>query len=972
MLCPPGSSESCRLRAVSDPVAIPPPQNGRPSRPHPHRQFRPQPNIELNKVRRRSNRKIDDSFIHPLMRLLLGAGYEKFPSASPYQRLFLRALAAPVSLLWDSFPSLTRKESQQLIDNFRASANFLLTLSEERDEALEFVKFHVSSWFQRGNGDLFTTDLPTAESPHMPVPNTLPSHLKDRLLFSGFLWKMIKRTIARARQHNTRALSILTSFHLVKLGWGELHFLKFIKTVQSHQKLYSAPPPPLSVETIDHLRSATESVLGDPRHPPSLSKCLPSRSACVENARSKGGAFGLVVEGNSMLPPLSELLESSKKLGMLRALSDVSFQLKDRSFAWALEAQTKRLSLTGSNRLSTAKMQVIPEPGKFRVITAGSAEIGILSQPLQGALLDLWSQTPYSTMKSTWIEDLSLFLVTVPNHFVFFSGDYDAATDRLNLRSSVICLERCLDHFQIRADFAMGVNKMRIEYPFKELREMMEGLTDKAILADCEAILATIQPSIVQNNGQLMGHPLSFPLLCIINLAGFDKAITDARSARIISADEAVIIRNSLRINGDDIFFASPPAFVPIFERCSSEVGFTLTIGKSYVSPYFLMINNVFFVRHGNRVERFGYLNQRLLFNVNIKKGDAPETPVQIGRAFSEMFELCPGSFRFLPDAVSKRQSGFAIKGFRPNFFIPCGLGGLGVDPKFATSDPSSSVPDGKYGMTRQQRLVAALCYEDQLSSALMSSGKNPQDPILRQLLTRLGRPVPVHSSQGLMRSEERTDPSVEDLPLPFQILSGLYSVPVSRLEENVKNFQYWLSQVQLYVSEKSSFDRRISFDNLGKLKPMSRSKLLALTHLGPEQFQPTFPLLPPPAQRFCAVYPSFSSSLRDFTIEQLAPVRVFVPTVPHSWDSAFTGDIFHDLHRGTVRFNLPDPLENWEDELSPAYPLHSMLEEPFFRSERIPIKYRIRRLLSQSQHSTSFKQKRPFFSHIALDLDKE
>jgi hypothetical protein len=219
-----------------------------------------------------------------------------------------------------------------------------------------------------------------------------------------------------------------------------------------------------------------------------------------------------------------------------------------------------------------------------------------------------------------------------------------------------------------------------------------------------------------------------------------------------------------------------------------------------------------------------------------------------------------------------------------------------------------------------------------------------------------------------MLRSDERTDPSVKDEPLWFQILSGQFSVPFSRLEENVRNFQYWLSQIQLYVPEKSSFERRISFDNLGKLKPMSRSKLLALSHLGPEQFQPTFPLLPPPAQRFAAIYPSISSSIRDFTLEIRAPPRPLVPVVPFSWEKAFSGDIFHDLDRRSVRFNLSDSIQDWSNETSPAYPLHSELEDSFFRSERIPVRIRTLRLLKQ-QSSPPISQKQKTF--LLFDPDR-
>ncbi len=813
---------------------------------------RPKPDMEIkDKIYKYDGQvKLDDQFIHPVMCHLLGQNYSSFPNISHYMRMILRSLAVPVSYLIDS-TNLTSSDRKAVIQEFQDSCRFLISLDENRDEAFDFVKFHTSSWFQKAVGDLCGPG-----QIHLPVPNKLPPSISSQPLFKGTLNRLVKRFIARSREGNLRARSVILSFHLTKLGCPELHSLKLLKSAKDHQVLYSTTPPPLSENSKEAILTSVSEVLSGDLPP--LSKCMPSRSACVENSRAHGGAFSFLDEKLKFIPSTSDFESTVSKIGLLPALHQLEQNMKSVSFEWAIQEQFLRHQQSPVPP-SVSKMQIIPEPGKFRVITAGSAELGVLAQPLQGSLLSAWSRTSYSTMSSDWIAKYISDLEDLPPHFLLFSGDYDAATDRLNLNSSTLALGEVMRRYNILTDFSIGIGKMRVDYPIDSLRQIAES-SPEGIRQECLEIVNSLQSSILQCNGQLMGHPLSFPLLCMINLAGFNLAMLLCIEEGSISESDAVIIRRTLRINGDDIGFAAPEAFVRKFEYTSSLVGFKLTLGKSYVSPSFLMINNVFFSRVGSSFKRFSYLNQRLIFNVNIKKGDAPETPLQIGHAFNDMFEYCPGSHRYLPDAVLKRSKGFPIKGFSPNFFIPCALGGLGVNPKFASSSLESDECDGKFNFTRPQRLVAALCSEDQLASSLVSQGRNPLDPLIRKYASRLGIPRMANSEVGQSRSQIQfsVPDSFSDLPLAFQVLSSGRPVFV-RDEENLKNFQHWLSLVNLLnTCEKTPHDRRLNLNKLGKLKPMSTRKLREYCESDIRSLQPSFPLLPPKGpSSFIAHYPS-------------------------------------------------------------------------------------------------------------------
>jgi hypothetical protein len=90
-----------------------------------------------------------------------------------------------------------------------------------------------------------------------------------------------------------------------------------------------------------------------------------------------------------------------------------------------------------------------------------------------------------------------------------------------------------------------------------------------------------------QTNGQLMGSPLSFPILCIINLLAYWSAMEEYLGYR------TPFWKLPCLINGDDILFRSNAEFYLIWQKWITIVGFTLSPGKNYISPHFLTVNSV-------------------------------------------------------------------------------------------------------------------------------------------------------------------------------------------------------------------------------------------------------------------------------------------------------------------------------------------------------------------------------------------
>ncbi len=122
-----------------------------------------------------------------------------------------------------------------------------------------------------------------------------------------------------------------------------------------------------------------------------------------------------------------------------------------------------------------------------------------------------------------------------------------------------------------------------------------------------------------QQNGQLMGCPLSFYILCIIN-AGVGRvasyindehripprrrmrtAVLNGSRPREVWAEGPYRINKRLRdcrlkINGDDNVLAIRPAMYDLFVALCNRAGFQLSVGKSYVSREFGMINSKLFL----------------------------------------------------------------------------------------------------------------------------------------------------------------------------------------------------------------------------------------------------------------------------------------------------------------------------------------------------------------------------------------
>jgi len=199
------------------------------------------------------------------------------------------------------------------------------------------------------------------------------------------------------------------------------------------------------------------------------------------------------------------------------------------------------------------------------VLTSGKWRVITLSDPCLSRLLPL-HQTIYDRLtKEKWL----LRGDAIPSAFsdfsrlegeVVVSGDYEGATDNLNIFVTELVLRRLM--------------LTATHVPTRVREEAMASLR----LSFCDKQGRLLGQ---QSRGQLMGSPLSFPLLCLINYLTFKYAVR--REVPV-------------RINGDDIVFRCRPDEADRWFECVSASGLVVSKGKTLVHRRLLSLNSSYFL----------------------------------------------------------------------------------------------------------------------------------------------------------------------------------------------------------------------------------------------------------------------------------------------------------------------------------------------------------------------------------------
>jgi len=225
---------------------------------------------------------------------------------------------------------------------------------------------------------------------------------------------------------------------------------------------------------------------------------------------------------------------------------------------------------------------MLPEALKVRGISKGPAFHYAVLKPLQKKL--------WSTMKKIHVFHLIGKPVTAdivqerlgaklgPGE-KYLSVDYSDATNQMySWVSEVIVREICVI----------------LDIVGDEARLVEESMTKHLITDpdDKDHILP-------QNNGQLMGSIISFPILCIAN-AAICRWMLELSNLRKIPLRDA-----NLAINGDDAVMRCTEEGRLLWEKIGSFCGLRPSVGKVYFSSRFLNINSTTYNYHQDGYESF-------------------------------------------------------------------------------------------------------------------------------------------------------------------------------------------------------------------------------------------------------------------------------------------------------------------------------------------------------------------------------
>jgi len=227
----------------------------------------------------------------------------------------------------------------------------------------------------------------------------------------------------------------------------------------------------------------------------------------------------------------------------------------------------------------------LAEALKIRVISKGPPLLYTVLKPLQKFMWETLKENKVFELIGKPVSESTmeeLFGTTLDPSKIIISGDYKSSTD--NLRRWVSeCIARAI------------ANRLRENKYFSPtLEELLIRSLTGHIFVDENGI------KMPQQEGQLMGSVTSFPILCIANAAMCRWAIEQSDGARYRVTDRPSTISRGrlcpLRVNGDDcVFWGDKARVINIWEQITAFGGLETSVGKTYYSSKFAVINSVLY-----------------------------------------------------------------------------------------------------------------------------------------------------------------------------------------------------------------------------------------------------------------------------------------------------------------------------------------------------------------------------------------
>jgi hypothetical protein len=363
----------------------------------------------------------------------------------------------------------------------------------------------------------------------------------------------------------------------------------------------------------------------------------------------------------SCLPPHMDV-PSFAGPGFLQDWWDLSVEPEDPPLGFESDDTEEPLQAPKPREESrgAVRVQSVLEPLKARLVSAGEAIKYWLARSFQKYMWGGLQRTPVFRLTGRPLMDsdlLDLIGSEGAEDGFWVSGDYSAATDSVKMQWTMEVFEALLSRAECPVDYCRVLRRViygqELLYP-----QGNEDLNRR------------------QMSGQLMGSPLSFPILCIVNLCTFWAAYEKTVGHKVSLRHLPVLI------NGDDILFHVNGENSPLYREWkayASAIGFKLSPGKNFTHREFLQINSTSYVYRKGVLTRVPFLNVGLLIGQSkVARVSAPNLTIQgcYGQCVPESVNPVRSHRRFLhyhvDEILSMSDSG------RFSLTIDPLLGGLG------------------------------------------------------------------------------------------------------------------------------------------------------------------------------------------------------------------------------------------------------------------------------------------------------
>jgi len=216
------------------------------------------------------------------------------------------------------------------------------------------------------------------------------------------------------------------------------------------------------------------------------------------------------------------------------------------------------------NMHQRVKVCMVTANGKNRVITKMNAESLAMCGPIQRDAFKYLHSHPTFFFTSHAISLSTDAFLKIKGDGVYVSGDYQAATDRFH-------------HLWTQ----YTINRIGVRLGYKPA--YLSVITDTLSPPLAELNETVLNGDFQMKNGQMMGHPLSFPALCIINAAIY----------KLAEGNKKALKNMPVLINGDDIVFRTTSlATAHNWMKIVKDSGLVLSPGKNYISPRYAQLNS--------------------------------------------------------------------------------------------------------------------------------------------------------------------------------------------------------------------------------------------------------------------------------------------------------------------------------------------------------------------------------------------